>query len=240
MPYITDKDFKKLAEAVADDLVQGSIPLNNSITKLAKSMDMSQDQIRRLCEATNNVTFNKMFNSRDKTAADRMIEFPVADSKVVLASLIDSVRGEDCSEKTAAYELRELENEMDLVRRPDAEVPAMEKQAFELRPVSRPKREADARTLGKVAEHMRNEKLATDMQYSDALSELKGRFKRLYDVPPFEQFEKDAERAAQLAVTALHVDHVTGPEREFAATLLRNTKGARAAAAAWRHALKSR
>jgi hypothetical protein len=82
---------------------------------------------------------------------------------------------------------------MDLTRRPDAEpTEAFQKTAFELRPTSKVNKEADVRTLSKVLDHMRSEKLATDMQYSDTLNELRGRFRRLYDVQPFEVFEKDA------------------------------------------------
>jgi len=191
MAHVTEKDFKKLAEAIADDLVQQKIPLNDSVTKLAKSMDLSHEQVRRLCEATNNVTFNKVFHASDKTASDRMIEFDVADPKKVLGAAIKEASADDTT-KMAAYELRPLVDEMHSVRHPEPAPDELTKVAFTLRPETHPSEEVDRRTMRKVLDNMRHQKLAADMEYSDTVVTLRGQFRKLYDVVPFDSFEKVA------------------------------------------------
>jgi hypothetical protein len=206
MAHVTEKDFQKLAGAVADDLIQQDISLNDSITKLAASMDLSHEQVRRLCEATNNVAFNKMFNARDKTASDRIVEFPVADPKVVLESAIKEASAVDFS-KTAAYELRPLRDEMQQVRHPEPAPESFTKVAFELRPQAQHSDEKDRRTMAKVLDNMRHQKLAADMAYLDGVVSLRGQFRRLYDVVPFAQFEK--------AAAARFGDEAVGPLNEI-------------------------
>jgi len=207
MAHLTDTDYQKLANAVADDLIKQRTPLNDSICKLASDMGMNDEQIARLSEATNNVTFNKLFQARgeDKTASDRLIEFDVADTKKILGRLIKHAESGRSSEKTASlWEMRELDDEtMHAIRSPEG--PAMEKVAFELRPESRPSTEKDLRTLRKAAEHTHHRKLAAEMDYQDRLVSLAKHFNKLYDVMPFSEFEKTA--AAMFGKTAeLHLN----------------------------------
>lgn len=190
MAHVTERDFKKLADAVADDLVQQRIPLNDSITKLANSMGLNHSQVHRLCEATNNVAFNKMFSAKDKTASDRMVEFDIADPKQVIGSAI-KVASVMVTTNTEAYELRPLRDEMHDVRHSEAHAP-MTKVAFELRPAVKPSQEVDRRTLQKVLKNMQSQKLAAALDYRGNLYTLNDRFRRIYDVVPFAQFEKNA------------------------------------------------
>lgn len=204
MAHVTENDYKKLAEAVADDLVQQNLPLNDSITKLAKSMDLNHEQVHRLCEATNNVTFNKMFNAKDKTASDRMVEFSVADPSEILGTAIKEASA-DSFVKAAAYELRPLVDEMHAVRNPEPQYEERTKVAFELRPESKHSREVDQRTMRKTLSNLQHEKLAADMAYEDGVSDLRDRFRQLYDVVPFGQFEKEAAaRFGEAAVAPLN------------------------------------
>jgi hypothetical protein len=195
MAHITDKDYQKLANAVADDLVSQKRPLNDSICKLAADMGMNDEQIARLCEATNNVTFNKLFQAKgqDKTASDRLIDFDVADTKKILGSMIKKAENSGDFEKAASYwEMRDLDDvDMHAIRAPEADAP-LEKTAFVLRPETQPSLEKDLRTLQKAADHTRHQKLAADMAYQDQLLTLSKRFSQLYDVMPFTQFEKSA------------------------------------------------
>jgi len=194
MAYVTDKDYRKLAEAVADDLMQRQVSLNESIAKLASSMDMNEEQVRRLCEASNNATFNKLFKHKeqDKTASDRLVEFDVADYKKVLGHQIKEAETHISTEKTAAYlELRALDDDMHALRSGQVEE-SLTKVAFELRPEVSERREVTSRTARKTLDHLRHEKIAAEMQYHDTLNSLKGRFKRLYDAPEFGSFEKEA------------------------------------------------
>lgn len=185
MAHITENDYKKLAEAVSDDLLTNKVAMNTSISKLASSMDMSQEQVRRLCEASNNTAFNKMFQSKDKTASDRLIEFDVADADTVLGGSI-----KEASARPSADGLVYL-SEYRTLRADDAEEP-LTKVAFELRPDSKPKTEQDRRTARKTLDHLRHEKIATAYLYDDALYAIKNQFKRLYRDMDFASFEKKA------------------------------------------------
>jgi len=182
MAHVNADRFKKLADAVASDFVAQNIPLNTSVQKLAQSMDMSHEQIRRLCEATNNATFNQVFNSKDKTASDRIVEFDVADPDKIIGSLIrDAV---PVSEKTAAfYEYRTLELAGDTVKVADYADDEPAPKAFT---------DADKRTVRKVMRNLSMEKMAWELEYVDGLNDLSDSFKRIYDTPPFESFQKEA------------------------------------------------
>jgi hypothetical protein len=224
MAYVTENDYKKMAEAIADDLVNNGISLNDSVSKLASSMDMNHEQIRRLCETTNNVTFNKMFQSKDKTASDRMIEFDVADADKVLGSLIKraswiTVESQDV---VSLSEYRSLREDV-------APIP-LEKTAstFELRPEARANKEVDQRTLRKTLDHLRHEKIATELLHTDAVSELRSQFRRLYRDMSFETFEKNAvalygEKAAPVLNTLR--SHMRLPEVTYNCALLQKTAG---------------
>ena len=300
MAYVKEDDYSKLATAIATDFVDQGISLNDSVSKLATDYSMNQEQVRRLCEATNNTTFNTVFKKRAETEDDRLVDFEVADANVVLGR---QIKDAEHSTKNASVsylrDLVELDNAMDYIRRPNQDTiktagadkvrvrvvgkdgnlkifsitkgywempaglveeneskrdaamriilaktglrampvdltyagmepfrgepyhtftvtteklrrikPAMgphglkpkieyrEKDAeFELRPASKRPKENDIRTLKKTAEHLRSEKLAYDMAYEDAVLDLRNRFRLLYDVEPFESFEKKAAAA---------------------------------------------
>lgn len=192
MPLLTDKDLQKLASAAAVDLVDNNIPLNTTISKVASEMSLTQEQIKRLCEASNNQTFNRMFTSKDKTASDRMVEFDVAESDKILGGQIKAA-----SDTTydAVSELRELRPLPDLVNVDDT--PVYEKTAS----VDEQRRDArleamlsehDTRSLGKVQDYLRHEKIANTTAYRDTLCDLAQDFRRLYNDIPFEEFEKTA------------------------------------------------
>lgn len=230
MTAVTDKDYQKLAEAVSDDLVQQHIPLNDSITKLATKMELTDEQIARLCETTNNTTFNKLFKAKgaDKTASDRLIEFDVADKQKILGSLIKRAERAVDATKTASYlDFADLPDSMHAVRRPELEVPATTKVAFVLRPEGGPSKEADIRTMRKVAAHLQQRKTAAELEYVDTMAALHTQFKRVY-ATPFAKFEKQA--AALHGKTAeAHLNHLRGllklPEVTYNTDVLSKTAG---------------
>lgn len=182
MGHINADRFKKLADAVASDFVTQSIPLNTSIHKLAQSTDMTHEQIRRLCEATNNATFSQVFQAKGKTAEDRIVEFDVADPDKIIGSIIKDAA--PVHEKTAAlYEYRTLELSSDNIKEAAQEEEIIPEVPFN---------EIDKRTVRKVAAHLASQKMGWEMAYTDTLHSLDASFKRLYDAPPFESFQKEA------------------------------------------------
>lgn len=187
MTHITENDYKKLAEAVADDLILNKIPLNDSVSKLASSMDMSQEQVKRLCETTNNSTFGKLFHSKDKTASDRIVEFEVADANKVLNTAIKQASVSYTPASTESY-LLDYAPLVDSTITATLEI----KTAFELRPESTPRRETDTRVLQKTLNHLRSEKTAAELEYIDTVTNISNEFKRLYPEIVFTAFEKSA------------------------------------------------
>jgi len=188
---VKQQAYQKLADAIATDFIENQIPLNDSALKVARTQDMTNEQICRLCEATNNTTFNRLFKG-NKEASDRIVEFDVADSKTILGQLIKDAEDKPQEVKTASVNLNDLKDEMYAVRHPE---PEMEKTAstFELRPEGgRNNIESDQRTIDKTRNHLYSEKLAFDMQYRDKIDSLRGQFRRLYNSVPFETFEKQA------------------------------------------------
>ncbi len=188
MGTFTENDYKKMSEAVADDLIQSKIPLNDSIKKLASAHDLNQEQVGRLCEATNNVTFNKMFQSRDKTAEDRIIDFDIANPKAILSESIKeaSVYEEDPGAAISLSEFRPLRDSVGH----SFEKAAEDAVALAAEPtVSREKAE---RTARKTHAYLKNEKIAAEMLYEDALVNVRNQFKRLYADLTFDKFEKQA------------------------------------------------
>lgn len=116
MAYMTENDYLKLANAAAIDLVENKVPLNESVTKLAQQFDLNQDQIMRLCEATNNTAFNHIF--KNKTASDdRLVEFEIADPKSILGQQIKEASVSNAV-STSVTDLYELPDQMSQVRTP--------------------------------------------------------------------------------------------------------------------------
>lgn len=183
MGHVNADRFKKLADAVASDFVTQDIPLNTSIHKLAQSMDMNHEQIRRLCEAANNATFNQIFSSKDKTAADRIVEFDVADPDKIVGSFIREAA--PVSTKHASlYEYRELARTDEGLTKV-AEVPLAE-------PAASTFTYKDKNTVRKMVDNLRMEKMSCELAYADAVALLDKSFKRLYDAPSFDTFQKEA------------------------------------------------
>lgn len=225
MAHITEKDYTKLADAIADDLITQNIPLNTSVQKLARDMGMSHEQIRRLCESTNNSTFNRMFQSKDKTASDRIIEFDVADADAVLGgSIKEASYTAERDNLVYLSEYRSLsddgEDEDD-----DSTVKTAADEADYEPPV---RHEVDVRTVKKTLDHLRHEKLAAAMAYDDTVINLRNRFKRLYQDVSFESFEKNAAAihgdASLRPLTDLR-KQLRLPEMEYDYTQLAKTAG---------------
>jgi ADP-ribose pyrophosphatase YjhB (NUDIX family) len=290
MAYLDEKIIQKLAEAVTTDLVEGGIPLNDSISKLATKMGMTHEQIGRVCETSNNVAFNKIFKKRANASEDDLVDFAVADPKAILGDQIKSAEVILNDEPVSFYDQRDLQDQMHAVRTAtvednvrirviggedgDLQIFALDKgywampkgvvnpgenrrdaaariledatglkvmpmnleyvgmetfkatpyhtftvskdklrrikqpegpggirprieyrnkeSSFELRPESSPSREADIRAVDKAVGQLHHTKLAAEMESRDAVNSLRSEFRKIYDVEPFEIFEKRA------------------------------------------------
>lgn len=234
MPILTDREYSKLAAAAAKDLVDSQIPLNDSIDKLAASYDMNDDQLARLCEASNNAAFNALFEARGKQGADdRLVEFDVASPKTILEKRIGaaktaSARQPSSSSFDAAWESRPLRSalvEHVVETEKVASVDVLQEQRFA---------RADARSVDKALEHLRHEKIAAEADALEALSDVVRHFRPMYARDGFTAFEKeamilhgqDADALLDATRRALRMPEVTRSYEKVAHLVVTNDKTA--------------
>lgn len=190
MAHVSATNYTRMAEAAADDLITQAIPLNDSIAKLASTANLNHEQVHRLCEATNNVAFNKMFKAHNKTATDRIVDFPVADASVILGTAIKTASY--AIEEPAALDIRELRE------LPDPVEPEVKTASFEMRPEVPARPEVEARAISKALDTARHDKLAALQTYEDSLGDINQAFKRVYH-------ELDYDKFASVALS-IHAD----------------------------------
>ncbi len=193
MPNVSERDYSKLASAAAKDLVEHQIDLNESVDKLASNHSMNDEQLTRLCEATNNAAFNALFEAKGKVgSADRLVEFKVASAKEILKARVgtERVRGET---KIAGYydeiwERRELRGPV------EASYEETKTASEHIPSESQMRRIAvqDNRALDKALEHLRIEKIGAAIELELASVEAAQCFRGLYTAPEFPRFEKEA------------------------------------------------
>lgn len=75
--------FTEFAQMASDGFLQDSVSLNDGISKVAQEHDLTPGQIGQVCQQANVLTYQELF----KTADDKTFQFPLADSKAVIASI---------------------------------------------------------------------------------------------------------------------------------------------------------
>lgn len=217
---LTERTYTKLATLAAKALVEQSVPLNESVDKLAAEHDMNPEQLARLCEATNNTAFNELFQARAKTGSDdRLVEFPVASPKEVLARRVSCEKRAQEQMKTAAvtpafdaaWESRPL----------TVDAPAREKRAHVSDPGDpfrdTPTKPASPRAIEQAIQHLRIEKIAAAQQLLEAADAVAECFRPMYAREKFAEFEKDAMALHGPAAEEV-LDHVRATLRMPAVT----------------------
>ena len=192
MPSLNERDFAKLAAAAAQDLVDNGIPLKDSVDKIASRYDMNDEQLRRLCEASNNAAFNALFEKKGKTGSeDRLVDFDVAKPAEILRGRIDSAKTAMAKTASAqcfdaAWESRPLERAAPLAEKTaSAEDPLASYRAHR-------DRTSNARSIDKALSHLRHEKIAAELEYTDTVDKLYRHFRAMDHRGKFGEFEKDA------------------------------------------------
>ena len=73
-------EYEKLAEEVSNDFINKGQPLNVSIKIISIQRHMNPEQIKRLTEASNIKTYNKLYDNNE----DKTFKFEVGDSKKII------------------------------------------------------------------------------------------------------------------------------------------------------------
>jgi hypothetical protein len=79
----TESAIRDYANEAADAYLNGGVPLNDTIQKIASREDLNPEQICRVCETSNQDTFLSLF----KGAEDKTFTFPLADPNEVMTSI---------------------------------------------------------------------------------------------------------------------------------------------------------
>ena len=134
MPSLREQDFDKLAARVVDQFLSGKAKLAEAAAEEAMHAGMNPDQIERLTQAANTMTFLRMMDKRKQEGAgDLMHEFDPIDSRQVIRIVIDSSGvhvdpgpGAETPEGQGPSASDELPDEMAHMRHEMAESPAEE------------------------------------------------------------------------------------------------------------------
>lgn len=185
---LSESVYNKLAMQAAKALVEKDVPLNETLDKLAAEHDMNAEQLKRLCEATNNVTFNEAFAARGKQGSDdRLVEFKVASAAEILSQRVGaektaSVRTVHAPDFDAAWESRPLVTNAPLEKIAHAGDPFLDV----------PTKPASPLAMRAAYEHLRVEKVAEARKLADAANGVAECFRGMYDREKFAEFEKEA------------------------------------------------
>lgn len=221
MPLSAD-DFTRLGSAAADALASKGTPLAETIDKMASDNGMSLEQIKRLCEASNNASFKAFFDASAPT--DRQATFKVAAAEDVIA--LRRMKSSNAEAKTAsapfdaAHELRPLSRTGYVPGNSafDAASGAFSKTAAAAEPWVDPVEKAYLEKLASqqaferqgqarlMREHLESVSATARYKYASAVEEIATHFRRLGpDWAPAEldAFEKNA--MAQYGTRALPV-----------------------------------
>lgn len=185
---LSESVYNKLAMQAAKALVEKDVPLNETLDKLAGEHDMNVEQLKRLCEATNNVTFNEAFAARGKQGSDdRLVEFKVASASEILSQRVShektaAVRTVHAPDFDAAWESRSLVTSAPLEKVAHVGDPFLDA----------PTKPASPLALRSAYEHLRVEKIAEARKLAEAANAVAACFKGMYEREAFPLFEKEA------------------------------------------------
>jgi hypothetical protein len=189
-----------MAQAIVDDFVDSTVPLEDSLVKVARDMELNAHEARRLLEATN---VNAHLSLMQKMGEDhRYVEFATLDPTKVAALLFDG------GEKTAEYYEPEASSDPGFeylaLELPDERYEdirhRVEKVAAEAVPVieypGSGKYEGErgwaaAATLHKTGEELEMQLRVSHLDYEDKVASLLTFMKRV-DTIGWDELEKDA------------------------------------------------
>jgi len=99
-------DPKLLAKQAAVDFLEHKTPLNDSIRKIASDNNLNPNQVTRVVEEANILTYKNLFEKN----AEKTFTFDLANSKEIISKLASGPQKlKDASVKTAAKIFRSLD-----------------------------------------------------------------------------------------------------------------------------------
>jgi len=190
---MTEQHLDKLAHQIVDRFFIEKIALTNSVVETAQQENLNPEQIKRLVESVNNLTFLKKFNGTPP-GHDRVIEFETANSDAAIQRLLDQAQNDTRNIEQALSKSAE-----DPSKSKDNELPFSRAGAPEALPPKPMESEVEppinlthmTLKLRKTAELLDEQAYQTRMNLTNTLEKLATQFTRVGG-PDFIAFEKDA------------------------------------------------
>lgn len=207
MPVLREQDFDKLATIAVDKFLSGQSKLADAVAAEATEHGLNPDQIERLTQSANTMTFLKMMDQRKQQGAgDLMHEFDPVDSRNVIKIVIDGagvhVDPHAGEPNTTAPDVMgdhtdELPDEMSgkplmpPPSEPEEKPKTLKAQAKDDKKDST-KKAAEMMRARKFAAILEDQYKQAEWAFEDRLTEIGARLKKLYNPTSFDAFEKDA------------------------------------------------
>lgn len=201
MPLLDDNRLEKHATAIVDRFFTEKIALTDGVADVAEEDNLNPEQVKRLVEAVNNMTFLRKFNgAEDRMAAS---EFQPADANAAISRMLDAARdlvNTVGASSEAAPCGSDLGTDLPTTRPEAPELNPLEGE--EVTPAGEPKIRGHVviMKLRKTAELLRDQEYQARSELTDTFQKLATDFTRAGGTA-FETFEQDAfykwgERAA--------------------------------------------
>lgn len=240
MPVLRDQDFDKLATQVVDKFFSGAAKLADAAADVAQEHSLNPDQIERLVQSANTMTFLRGMDDRKRQGVgDLMHEFDPIDSRQVIKIVIDGAgihinpnasmaRGHEEGEETVdEMDMPEINAaEGDEGHKDTPEVEACEEECHDkLDPkhtTTLPRKEAAVMRAYKLAGLLEDQRKQAEWAFEDKFNALAARFRRVYNAPDYASFEKDAmveygDDTGLAIINALRERHRMAPLEKSAA-----------------------
>lgn len=195
MRVLQRADYENLAKEAVAKMVNEKVPLNQSLVKISDSMGLNPDQIKALVQVANTLAHLDLFDR--KTDGDKIVNFTPADPNEVLKDVVTSPDGcEACGSSVSSMvdKIKDFFGDFSSDPAPTAS-DALANVGTSLNPPTNDPSGRRAQItiikIRKVAEELKQQKLAAMHQYNEERDKLASEFARLYG-PNFEEFEKDA------------------------------------------------
>lgn len=202
MAQVTDELLDKTATLVVDRFFNEKVALTDGVVEAAKQGNYNPEQIKRLVEAVNNMTFLKKFNGAEEGAPDRMVEFETADSNAAIQRLLDAAKdvmssmGAGTGPSICCDPSHDHNEELgqDLpTSRPDAPPPLSPLEGEDISPAGEPKIRGTVMImkLRKTASELQNKIYECRHELTDQFTKIASHFRK-QSAEDFCSFEKDA------------------------------------------------
>jgi len=112
MPFLAERDFEKIADIVVSKYLEGAAKLAEAAAEEAITKEMNPDQIERMVQAANTLTFLRLMDKQIQAKKDNLLEeFEPIDSRTVIKLVIDKNGVQEVTKEASHWDEYELPNE---------------------------------------------------------------------------------------------------------------------------------